>query len=208
MVEAELALMRAALAAPTRYDRITLLSDDTRPIWPDHALRQWCDSPWCWIELSDSSLSADHLARYQDYYFWDHPLTERRRRIDSPMVDDDFIAAIRHIAALKSIGKKPVKLHHGSQWWSLTPGRVEQVLATFHTDQHFVDSFRYSDIPDESFVHTALAAHGMADIYSRGPCFVDWAQTPRPFVYSSMTELPAAAHLHPFARKFTIQNLP
>ena len=208
MIEATLSLIHDARAAPLPHRRYTLLSDDTLPLWSDEALTEWSRSSISWIETNSSAHHMEHFQRYQGYYFFDHPLTALRREVHAPEVDETFIRAIADIESLRKSGKKTTNLHHGQQWWSLTAPRIDHLLVDIGNDLHLKTSFRYASVPDESYFQTLVAMRGLTDVESRSPCFVDWNRDPKPYVFTSVDELPAAAITSPFARKFTVVSPP
>ena len=201
MVEATLALIKAAKQSGVPYTRMTLLSDDALPIWAEPRLASWAASDATWIELRRHVPGDLGWQRYNGFYYWDHATTARRRIDEQPEVDDQMIAAIRELGELKAKGKKDIEIWSGSQWWSMTAEDVEGVMEEIDNDPHLYASFRFSEVPDESFFHTITAARS-SNIFYRGVCFVDWEGPPYPKVFSTESVLPPESNDYPFARKF------
>ena len=204
MVEATLALIQAARASSVRYTRMSLVSDDTLPIWNDKKLLEWAATPKTWIQMSPQKPGDLAWQRYIGFYYWDHPTTARRREQHNPQVDEKMIMEIKELATLKKAGKKNVALFGGSQWWSMTNIRIEQVITDLSNDYHLQQSFKYSEVPDESIFQTLIAgsARHCGDITNCSPCFVDWKGPPYPRVFQRIGELHDEAFKQPFARKF------
>lgn len=203
MVEAALTLMGSALDSGNAYTRMTLLSDDSLPMWNDKDLMSWAATKQSWVQLIPQQSGDLGWQRYFGFYYWDHATTARRRVEHNPQVDDKMIAAIEELATLKRLGKKSIDVVCGSQWWSMTSSRIEQLLVDVNSDRHLQMSFRYSEVPDESYFPTLIAKRCGDDIYNRGACHVDWNGPPFPRVFRDKSELAPYAKEYPFARKFT-----
>jgi len=204
MIEATLTLISDTKKSGIPYTRVSLLSDDTMPLWHDEQLAQWAASARDWIELRLQPPGDLGWQRYYGFYYWDHPTTARRRIHHQVEIDDQMIDAIRDLGALKQIGKKQIDVYKGSQWWSMTNETLERVLALVTGDPHLQASFRFSEVPDELYFQTLVVMSGFDRVLNRGPCFADWNGPPYPRTFERVSELPAEAQHHPFARKFVV----
>ena len=183
MVESMIDLLRAA-RAHTDADRFALISDDSAPLLPIQALHDRLAEPVDRI-WSDANVPAQIAARYRNFHYFDHVATSARH-VDprERIVDDELVATIAQAAELRRRGKRPVALRHGPQWWSLTRKTVDQVLAQHDADAWLRQSFQFSAIPDEMYVHT-LSGRDAHEAFM----FVDWNQPEKPTTFRTMDEI-------------------
>ncbi|MBN8889713.1 MAG: hypothetical protein BGP12_05050 [Rhodospirillales bacterium 70-18] len=200
MVLAEIALIRHALRHAA-FDRLVLISDDTVPIKAIGKLTEALAAPTLWIV--QNSL-PEFRWRYDAFCYFDSLATSPRHvhpreRLFGP---PEF-ADLRDMMKLHQAGKQPLdRLVHGPQWWCLSGEVAAAVLALHDADSHRRESFRFSAIPDESYIHT-LVAQCAGHWPKRGsPVFTDFDRDPKPYVFHNIDELAAAfASPRPFARK-------
>jgi hypothetical protein len=96
---------------------------------------------------------------------------------------------VARLAQLRARGKYQIShLRHGAAYWALSARAIDVILERHETDQHFRESFEFSAIPEEQYYHTIL---GESDYDARTApfMFMDFSKDPRPFVYSTRTEL-------------------
>ena len=65
------------------------------------------------------------------------------------------------------------------------------------------DSFRYSAVPDELLFQTLIGNYVPRSRVRSGPVFVDWTRTPRPYIFTTASELSSIGPDYAFARKFS-----
>jgi hypothetical protein len=191
MIHAELKLIQAARQAGP-YDRYVLISDDTTPLRPAPDLQALYETDTDFIELNRQPEGSEYHQRYTGFFFFDHPATAVRRpgyRLLADL-DDRFFAKTAEIADLRRRGKKPIEVHWGSQFWSLTAATVEFVEAAIAGDEHLARSFEFSAIPDELLFQSVIGNRQAGKRIEGGPVYADWYVDPGPRTYARMEELP------------------
>lgn len=206
MVEAEMSLLRAAIAAGP-YDSYTLLSDDSFPLLGQDYLRALLSRPRDKIAIRRLTDDDAFMARYRDFYFFDHAATSLLGRpVETAKVDEELFFHLRVIQRLREQGKKRLDIHYGSQWWSLQSRTAEAILALAEQDHHLVDSFRYSAVPDELFFQTIYASQASTHP-EPSPMLVDWKRDPKPYIFRALDDIrPLIRPHHGFVRKVSDQE--
>ncbi len=203
MVRAALRLIQDARAAGT-YDRFLLLSDDTMPLFPPGDLNARLAAQGDLITAVGQGPGSKNHADYPKFFFLDHPATTARDgRPRSGEIDERLQTAVLEIAALRTIGKKPVTLYYGSQFWCLTAATIEFILKTIEADRYFVKSFEYTAFSDEMMFQTIIGEAVYQGGRNDGPVYADFYSDPgRTRVYRSPRDLPYDLHRHHlFVRK-------
>jgi hypothetical protein len=204
MIEAELALIRAARAAGG-FERFVLLSDDSFPLRPVATIRAAVLSGRVGVPARAMQPKDRYfLDRYEQFHFFGtRSAREGRRGYDAADAP-----ALRELAAfMETQGKKPVRLHHGSQWVVLSAADVEAIIEA-DADQHLRRSFVYSMIPDEHYFHTILAERP-GFVARPDAMYFDWSVTPGPRVFHAPEEtLDALWSRRLFVRKIAPDALP
>jgi len=197
MVEAEIALIEAALQYPD-VANLVLLSDDSAPLKsptliyealaavpdritcePNGRPRQWYDR----FYYTDSTFSSLRMEPMQERYFTDRDAKN-----------------IERMEALRKRGKKPIPaMFFGRQWWALGRSSAEKVLDYIKNDDHFVESFRFSLFPDEIFFPTAYRMCFPDQKTANIPTYADYGRPVHPWVFTSAEEI--------LATKFSIEHL-
>jgi hypothetical protein len=208
MMQAEFKLIEAARAR-NKYDRYLLISDDSIPILPGGALSARLGAAGDLISFMKLHDSSPLMVRYRNFYFYDHPATmARRHEAPSLEIDEEFEQRIAEIAVWRRLGKKPIDIYHGSQFWSLTGSTLERVIETVGTDIHLVRSFTYSATPDELMIQSILGGFWAADSHT-APMYVDFSVAPGPRTYTDFGQLPYDIESrHLFIRKVSPQAIP
>ncbi|MBU8538104.1 beta-1,6-N-acetylglucosaminyltransferase [Falsiroseomonas tokyonensis] len=204
MVEATLALL-AEMRAAKPYHRITLLSGDSYPIFPDGRMREFLASSTEAISARPVTRDA-RRSRTERIYVPDTVIGVLKShftdRYLTPADVPDLLAAIGLLQTrTEFLQRTPV--HLGSQWWSLTRDALDQIEAFLQANPDFIQHFRYSAIPDESFFQTAFMK-AVADPKKRtdGPLHIRWDTKPRPFVFLLPEQIvDLRASNKPFVRK-------
>lgn len=203
MIEAELALIRAAREAG-RFDWFVFLSDDSFPLRPVATIRAAVLAGRVGVPARAMQPKDRYfLDRYEQFHFFGtRSAREGRRGYDAADAP-----ALRELAAfMETQGKKPVRLHHGSQWVVLSAADVEAILEA-DADAHLRRSFVYSMIPDEHYFHTILAARP-GFVARPDAMYFDWSVTPGPRVFHAPAEtLDALWSRRLFVRKIAPDGL-
>jgi hypothetical protein len=189
MVRAEMALLREALAYA--YTKYVLISDDTFPLVGPTALNAFFADDLNRIDLRQIGPDDPFFARYAQFYMLDHNATSLLgRQIELSCIDSVLLEKIDEIRGLRAIGKASISLYYGSQWWALAYDAAATVLHRFDHDRHVMKSFEFSAVPDEIFVQSVIGNDFTFVGRLRGSCvYVEWARTPRPYVYESLDDL-------------------
>jgi len=192
MVQATFGLMRAALADPA-VDVLTLVSDDTAPLLsPDELAARLHAQP---VRITRYSVEGgDVRDRYEQLFFLDSGFTSARARPLGERVIDPTILrqVLADLEELATLGKAPVDLHTGPQWWSLDRATAEHVLSRVERDRALELSFRYSAIPDELLVQTLAAEmHGTNRnlLPDSSPMLFDFSRAVRPHVFETVEDV-------------------
>jgi Core-2/I-Branching enzyme len=184
IVEATMRLILYARSTNS-FDRYMLISDDSVPIKSSATIRETLETHADHILIHPA---GDRAWRYEKFYMFDSQATQLRWTSDRE-VTEEAVAKIERLGALRGRGKIPLKEQfQGSQWWVLSPQRIEEIVSSWSDDTWLRDSFEFSDAPDEGYFHTILASKGLKR--SRSMMWVDWkTSNPPPHTYKSGEEL-------------------
>ena len=201
MIEAQVALLRAAMAAGP-YDKYTLVSDDSFPLYGGELLRSFIAVPEDRISVRRLAADDAFMTRYNDFYFFDHLATSMMvRQAESARIDEGFWQNVENIRALRKRGKKRLELFFGQQWWSLGQRAVDVILQTLKRDTYLVESFRYTAVPDEMLFQT-IHGHSFHTHTEASPMLVEWGKEPKPYAFRAVAELEGLVQKHHgFVRK-------
>lgn len=203
MVDATVRLYRFAKLR-SQHSHFVLVSDDTFPVVPLTRLSSDLAAQVDRIEARRLREGELFEERYKQYYYFDHRATTLRgRTIESASIDDAFFAALDRLRNVYLSGKFEGPIYYGSQWWCLRSSTLEKVIDDFYNVARIRESFEFSAVPDEFFFQTAVA-HSEGSNIAPCPVLVDWARSPKPFVFASQQDIleKASAH-HFFARKIS-----
>jgi hypothetical protein len=95
------------------------------------------------------------------------------------------------------------EVYKGAQWLALSEAHLAKLTGWLRANPAFVEIFRYSLMPDESFIQSALPL--VLPNYRGGPPIVavDWSRKPKPFTVREVAEMDRIfADGAPFFRKF------
>jgi hypothetical protein len=201
MVEAEIVLAKAALADPSISSMI-LISDDSAPLAAPSVIYQaLLDQP----DRITTTPNGRPRHWYDEFFYTDSDFAALRG-VDMGLkhfLPSDF-ANISRLEKLRARGKKKIDiLYFGRQWWSLSRASLQTVLQFVDQDEHFMESFRFSLFPDETFFPTAYRLCFPAAPASEIPTFADYGKPVHPWQYSSADEILAVktGPEHLFIRK-------
>lgn len=187
-VRACVAAIEQALRAKS-YDRIGFITEDTIPLIAKSDFLTRMSGPTEWIQIYPTS-DPTWLARYEQFFYFDsfatNPRTvERLARAWTP----EMVSDIQRLDALQRRGKaRPATLFDGGTWWCLTRPHIDTFLSSYHTDAHLRESFEFSAIPEEQYIHTVIGPLAQ----TRALVFTDWTREPRPYVFRSMDAIRSA----------------
>lgn len=183
MIEAEFALLHAALAAGP-FDHFVLLSDDSFPIRPIAAIRAGILGREVGVQANlVPATDRNKMDRYEGFHAFGSRSAQGWHRGFAPA----DAPSLRELADfMETCGKKPVPLRHGTQWVVLGMDEVERILAG-HADMHLRRSFIHSRIPDEHYFQTIL---GMQEGFAARPpaMYTDWSVLNGPRRFAQVQE--------------------
>ena len=214
MVEATLSLARIALRDPA-YTHFIHISGDSYPVLPMQQVRNYIgrniDHMSGWEVQPD--FSDESYTRITRVHLCDYAVGEFTNRFgyQSRYVTPELIRAfpeIERVHAMKQNNVFPWKLAKGSQWWSLRRSSLEACLEGLYGNEIFIDWFRYSCIPDESFFQSAMLNFVKDFQFTDAPMFTLWDRVPRPYKFCSLADIELLGDPRkPFARKFDPSSL-
>lgn len=212
MIKAELLLVKTAMYNKN-YDKLILISDDSFPIKPYNFLIEFFSNKTDQITLKKQLIDSPFYHRYENFYCYDNQATTVRylpnadRRIPERIVNSELEIQISEISFLRRLGKKVVDIYWGPQFWALTSETIKKVMSFIDSDLHFVKSFEYSALPDESFIHSIIGNYICQSEMETGPIFSDFSGG-GPRVFSEINSLPLdLGPNHAFIRKVSNQNI-
>ena len=180
MIEATLRLIETISQATAKFDYIWLMSGQDWPLRSANEIVEYVEQhrgeDFIEILPSDESFERGYFKRNDLYYpTW--------------MVSNELhIKIVKHLFWLATGGKKSTKIfkrkskiekfYYGSQWWLLSSQTVNSMTQFLRSNKWFIDYFKNSLVPDESFFQTL---YGMIDSVSEvkpAICFVNWKSNP------------------------------
>ena len=207
MIEATLRLIETISQATAKFDYIWLMSGQDWPLRSANEIVEYVEQhrgeDFIEILPSDESFERGYFKRNDLYYpTW--------------MVSNELhIKIVKHLFWLATGGKKSTKIfkrkskiekfYYGSQWWLLSSQTVNSMTQFLRSNKWFIDYFKNSLVPDESFFQTL---YGMIDSVSKvkpAVCFVNWKSNPNsPEVLTSddMNRITEIKRSYLVARKF------
>jgi hypothetical protein len=202
MIEATMELMSEALS-DGQIKRLALVSDDSIPCRPISELAIQLSMDVERIGMRKLGAQDYFFERYRGFFFFDHIATAPRwRPMHVSQVDHELISNMLAISSLMARGKKVIDVFHGSQWWCLTRDCAELVLGVHRTDAQIRESFKFSGVPDESYIQSIIGNYAADRMIAHSPMLVDWSREPWPFVFSSVEDIKARVQdHHAFVRK-------
>jgi len=192
MVRAELALLNFAYQYDG-YKRFILISDDSFPLLSAAKLRKALLSDANWLDQHKTK-KPGYLKRYDEFYYFDSAATDARYRPpEDRNIGADQLRDLKELESLLRLGKKPIKqLYQGSQWWCLSRAAVDYLLPVVRNDSHLHESFRFSLVPDEHYIHTIIGNSEQNWSIRPSHMYFDFSKDPKPFVYSDIEQLERA----------------
>jgi len=194
------ALLLLEMAVRDGFDQYVLISDDSFPLLRMGDIKAMLAGG---INVIGNPVGPEYQ-RYARSCYFDCPATapngERRTPgLFSPAQADD----LADLAALMRSGKKALPIiFHCAQWWAMTHQAAQRVLAVDRQDKHLRDSFRFSEIPDESYIQTIAGTEFPERFVHRNLMWFDFSREPKPFVFETLDGLQQAIDSrHAFARK-------
>ncbi len=148
-VQYQMALIKAAIDYPIRFDRIFFLSGMDYPLWSNERISAWLESIGDREVLSGIDMSTEHVSKQQrDLYSTARPFFA----VDSfsNKTNQRLSIACRKIKKFFGCRKSLVlpngwHLYKGSAWWCISEDLARHIYEVYSTDtrlvQYFIDSF-------------------------------------------------------------------
>jgi hypothetical protein len=207
MIKATLALIKTALQK-SDASTFVLISDDSFPLHDENTIINKL------IECPNRVFMhpvAEKISypRYDNFYFPDANFSSTRHLpAEERVVTVNNVESLERLKKLILRGKYfPIKLHTGSQWWSLSRKVLDYCIGRLESDLWLEESFEFSMIPDEMVFQTLAAeilkntANGYC--YAEGMMFADFSKLHKPDKYFSISDFPSKINSDKlFIRKF------
>jgi hypothetical protein len=202
MVQATLALMRAALAEPGT-GQLCLLSGAHLPLLPAERMAARLGDGRNHLDLRFACMEPPDGEGLHRFWFRGLPGREAKRPLLRWLNDNSWRLRKRDLAR----GLHGLTPMVGSQWWHLTAAAGRDMLAFLDANPWYAAFFRHARIPDESFFHTLL---GTTPHVTRlgAPMSFQRMQGYSPAVLTPADLSAAQASGAVFARKFDLNQQP
>jgi len=197
MVEATLALMRAALRDAPETRAVALLSGTHLPVQSAPAIASRLLDGREHIDLRFAAAEPMDQMSLRRFWYRALPGREERRPLLRWLNRRSWVLGKRDVAR----GLRGMTPMGGSQWWCLSADCARHVLGFVDAAPWYPRFFRLASIPDETFFHTLVGASPFAGRSAPAPLYQQMVgYSPRVL---RVEDLPAAfASGMPFARKF------
>jgi hypothetical protein len=159
MVEATVALMKAARASNEPYIKYVLLSGADYPIRPVTELAKKFEADGDWNYLNAVKVDdSEHLSTLMKKRLWrDGVLPSALPRTPLIKKIERFIRGSVNFLIQRIPKKNPdAVLYHGSSWWALSSAAVDTVIETFLKVPSMTAFYRFTFASDEQYVHTVI----------------------------------------------------
>ncbi|SMM99332.1 putative glycosyltransferase [uncultured Candidatus Thioglobus sp.] len=178
MVQATLNLLNEALTNNEQHDYYCLISGSDYPLksqtFIEHYLEVNHGKEFINLVEMPSKKASKPLTRISRYY----TDAEEIQKYHIPRLLAHIIARIVNTLHLKRDYKEALqgmKPYAGSQWWMLTQDSIQHILKFVSETPRFVDFFKNTQIPDESFFQIIIGNSAFKDKIARNVTFADWS---------------------------------
>ena len=177
IVSATLDLMRRALARE-QYARLHLLSGQCLPLWPTSVIAaRFARSPNEHMDCAPFPVPGLPYRGFDRILVEYPPELRGRFRGAKAREQDDLKEAVLRDPARHRRLYHLSRLHHGSQWFSVSGAFAAYVLEYVDAHPELGEFFESSLIPDEMFFQTILMASPFAASFTRDTGrYIDWVQ--------------------------------
>jgi hypothetical protein len=210
MIEAELALFRAARAAGP-FKSYTLVSGDTLPLIDNEALVSLLGRARHTLKFVEQVKGDRSYARIERIYLPDTSVgcfSKPGSHLDRCLADEDFGSVRRAMAVRRLKRARDFRLFKGSQWFSISDKLLVRMLEHLAADPTYEEIFRFTAIPDELFFQSLLKLIEPDAESEFGIMGLDWSRKPMPYIMRSESEFDLIRSSGtPFFRKFSDAGL-
>ncbi len=190
MIEAELALFRAARAAGP-FAAYALISGDSLPLIDNEALVKLLPRPAHTLRFVEQLPGDKSYARIERIYLPDTSIgafSKPGTHLDRHLDPEDFALVRRAMAVRRLKRTRSFRVFKGRQWFSVTDALLERMLAQLEADPDYEEVLRFTAIPDELFFHCLLKIVDPAARSEFAMMGADWSRKPMPYVFRSDQE--------------------
>ncbi|WP_234735966.1 beta-1,6-N-acetylglucosaminyltransferase [Tellurirhabdus bombi] len=189
MVEAELALIRAALTDSYSFRYLRLLSGVDFPLKPAHELVHFYQNST--VEYLSYFKVADrpdwhHKVRYPYFHEW--PLLNKRNGRWGMRRFQLYNRILKYVLPRRRFCSS-LDLYGGAQWWALTAACAQYVLTYLNQHPEIKQFFRLGDHPDEQVFQTVILnspfASQVIHYGKRWPKGMEWQNYPVGYLLES-----------------------
>lgn len=209
MIEAELALFRAAQAAGP-FAAYALISGDTLPLMDNDALVTLMTRMQHMLPCQRQFPTDNGHARFDRLFLPDTSIGSFRGKkyIERYLDARDFDLIRRAMAVHENPLRKTYQYFKGSQWFSVSDAYLTTMLNYLAAHPDYEEIFRFTAMPDESFFPTLLRLIDPAPPKGISLVGVDWTRDPMPYTMKLDSDLACVqASKAPFYRKFSDECL-
>jgi hypothetical protein len=205
MIEAEIVLIEAALR-DAEIGTMVLVSDDTAPLRsPDAIYSALTEVP----DRITCTPNGRPKSWYEDFFYTDSKFAALRGiGMDQKQFRPSDFENILRLERLRAKGKRKIEtMYFGRQWWALHRESAATILEFLKQDEHFVESFRFSLFPDETFFPTAFRICFPDKKTPDIPTYADYARPVHPWQFTSAAEIRETKFgpEHLFVRKIKVE---
>lgn len=158
------------------YDYYILISGGDYPIRPNSFLYDQLDAGGEYLNLIKGFQPHKPESRIRNYHF---DLFDRR---DTKSRRTRLMLKVEKIIQKKFSKKRyPFEqVYHGSTWWALSHGTITYILGFMNDNPSFVNFFKSSWCPEESFIPTIIGNSPIAKDCKNNLTYTDWSVDPGP----------------------------
>lgn len=162
-VEYQIALLKAVRDSGESFDYLISMSGLDYPVWSKQRITDFFGAAGGreFIQGMDVSHQGETSDIYRHYRFlacqpWKYGSLGSKFRVS--LREIVWALGFRKPLTFKAGGKE-YRLHKGSSWWAITPQLAAYVLDVWEHNAEYVDYFRRSFGPDETFIQTLAFNH-------------------------------------------------
>jgi hypothetical protein len=163
-------------ATSSGFDYYVLLSGTDYPIRPNSFLYDKLSFGGEFISFNNG-VSFDKPEERIKYYYFDG--FDRRNKKNSKTIF--FLVVERTLRVFFQKTSYPFKqICYGPAWWALSHDCLVYLLKYIDNNENYVDFYKTSLVPDESFFHTIIAHSPFLSACKKNLTYTDWGPDPFP----------------------------
>lgn len=178
MIEATLQLIKTIRQSGQEYDYVWLMSGQD---WPLHSSNEI-------VKYVEQHNGEDFIEILSDYESFERGYYKRNALYYPKWMvsNKSYIKVLKHLLWFVTGGKKSTiickrksrvgRFYYGSQWWLLSSQTLDTMLRFLHSNKWYIDYFKNSLVPDESFFQTLYGKLIGVEKAQQPVCFVNWKE--------------------------------